>query len=346
MTEKQSPAFILIVDDEPSIIELLDRKLSEDGYSCVSAFDGDTAINKLKSHVFDLVLLDIKMPGTTGLDVLEYINLHSLNCAVIVITGVVDVETAIATLKLGVYDYILKPIQLDVFSDKVAQALEKRQQEIEHEHYQACLEDTVSEQRKSLNNALRNAVESLAYALEVKDKYTSSHSKRVTQLAVAIAREMRMPDAYIEKLRLACLVHDVGKIGVTDPILNKPDQLMPHERLEVMSHSEIGEQILSYIIQDQEILKTIRHHHEQYNGYGYPDGLSGEQIPHAARILRVADTYDAMTSIRPYREAMTVDEACEVIFKEKGNQFDPEIVDAFLNIILTSNTPYSITARQ
>ena len=175
-----------------------------------------------------------------------------------------------------------------------------------------------------------NAVIALAYALEAKDIYTSGHSQRVAKISVAIARELDMPRDSIEKIGLTRLIHDIGKIGVRESVLNKPDRLTDEEFHQVKRHCEMGEHMLYPIADDEEILMMVRHHHERYDGTGYPDELSGEHIPLGARILAVADAYDAMTSERPYREAMSDETACAELEHCKGTQFDPEVADAFL----------------
>jgi len=177
-----------------------------------------------------------------------------------------------------------------------------------------------------------NAIIALACSLEAKNKYTSGHSRRVAEISVAVARELDMPRDTIEKIRLGGWVHDVGKIGVRESILNKKGRLTEPEYRHVTFHPEVGERILAPVLEDEEILKIVRHHHERYDGGGYPDGLSGEQTSLGARILQVADAFDAMTSERPYRKAMNTEAACAEIDRCKGTQFDPEVAGAFLRI--------------
>lgn len=315
-------------------------------------------MKKLNARQFDLVLLDIRMPGKSGIDVLGEIQVKYPDTAVIMITAIADVETAIELMKTGAYDYIIKPADLDILMVSIDRALDKRRLILENKSYQLHLVEKVEEQTKKIRESFLNSITSLAYALEAKDKYTSGHSQRVTEIAIAIAQELGMPEDKIEKIRLAGLVHDIGKIGVRESVLHKPGRLTDEEYQHVTSHSEIGERILSPIIEDEEILKMVRHHHERYDGSGYPDGLSAEQIPRGARILAVADAYtnisgdqtgkeklsqgarilavadayDAMTSDRPYRNAMSPEVACAELEKGKGKQFDPVIVDAFLKV--------------
>lgn len=321
---------ILIVDDEEVIRRLLRQKLSDEGYRCEEAGSAEQALDKLRSNAVELVILDIKMPGELGTELLPEIKASYPDTAVIMATAIIDTSTVIQCMKEGAYDYITKPFNLDEVILSVDRALEKRRLELENRDYQQHLEQKVQEQAKKIRASFLNAITALAYALEAKDIYTSGHSQRVTEISVALAREMSMPRDSIDKIRLAGQVHDIGKIGVKESILNKPDKLTNEEFRHIQSHCEAGEHILTPIVEDEEILNVVRHHHERYDGRGYPDRLKAEQIPLGARILAVADTYDAMTSERPYREVMSDETACAEIKCCKNTQFDPEVADAFL----------------
>jgi response regulator RpfG family c-di-GMP phosphodiesterase len=328
MMEKQ--AAILIVDDEEAIRKLLERKLSSQGYLCQTASNADQALEKLRHNTVDLVILDIKMPGKSGVEALPEIRASYPDTAVIMATATTDASTAIQCMKQGAYDYVPKPFNLDEVALSVDRALEKRRLELENRDYQQHLEQKVAEQARKIRAAFLNAITALAHALEAKDRYTSGHSQRVAETSVAIARELGLPQEGIEKIRLAGLVHDIGKIGVRESILNKASRLADEESLHVRCHCEIGEHILDPVVDDKEILLMVRHHHERYDGHGYPDGLCGEQIPLGARILAIADAYDAMTSDRPYRAALGTEVACLETERCKGTQLDPSVVDAFL----------------
>ncbi len=341
---------ILIVDDELRIRDILSRKLNSEGYECIVTDCGESALPELRKRRFDLVLLDVSMPGKSGVDVLKEIQVMCPDTAVIMVTAMADAQTAINAMKIGAYDYIIKPVDLNMLTVNVDRALDKRRLILENRNYQLHLEERVEEQTRKVREAFLNSIKSLAYALEAKDKYTHGHSQRVTEIAVAIAEELGMSQDAIEKIRLAGLLHDIGKIGVRETILNKPGKLSDEEFNEVKCHSVVGERILSPIVEDKEVLEMVRHHHERYDGKGYPNGLTGEQISKGAGVLSVAETcativyegtlslatadaYDAMTSARPYREAMTSEEACAELVKNKGKQFAPETVDAFLKVL-------------
>jgi putative two-component system response regulator len=324
---------ILLVDDEAMIRQLLSQKLSPEGYRCEQAANAEQALEKLKKDgSIELVILDIKMPGKSGTELLPEIKAKYPDTAVIMATAVDDASIAINCMKAGAYDYVTKPFNLEEVGFSVKRALEKRRLELENRDYQQHLEQKVEEQAQKIRASFFNAITALAYALEAKDVYTSGHSQRVTEISVAIAKHLGLPSETIEKIRLAGLVHDIGKIGVREAVLNKPGSLSDEEFEHVRLHSVTGERILQPIVDDGEILKAVRHHHERYDGTGYPDGLKGEQIPQLARIIAVADTFDAMTSERPYRKALTKDVACAEVERCRGTQFDPEAADAFLEV--------------
>jgi len=327
MTEKQGD--ILIVDDEDTIRRLLHQKLKSEGYQCREAANAEQALDKLKTNAVDLVILDIKMPDKSGVELLPEIKASHPDTAVVMATATADTNTAIYCMKQGAYDYITKPFHLDEVIISVGRVLEKRRLELENKEYQQHLEDKVEEQAKKIRASFLSAITALAYALEAKDKYTSGHSQRVADISIAIAKEMCLPQESIQKIKLAGLVHDIGKIGVRESVLNKPSRLTDEEFRYIQKHPEIGEHILAPIADDGGILKLVRNHHERYDGTGYPDRLKGAQIPLCARILAISDAYEAMTSERPYRKAMSNKTARTEIEDGKGTQFDPEVAAAF-----------------
>ena len=216
---------ILLVDDEDMIRRLLAQKLSAEGYGCEQAANAGQALAKLKGGSFDLVILDIKMPGKTGVQLLPEIKAKYPDTAVIMATAMSDAITAINCMKAGAYDYVTKPFNLEEVVFSVRRALDMRRLELENRDYQQHLEQKVEEQAQKIRASYFNAVTALAYALEAKDVYTSGHSQRVTEISVAIAEHLKLPKETIEKIRLAGLVHDIGKIGVREAVLNKPGSL-------------------------------------------------------------------------------------------------------------------------
>ncbi len=320
---------ILIVEDEQGIRQLLQQKLSDEGYRCQEASSADQALDKLRSNPAELVILDIKMLGKSGAELLPEIKASYSDTAVIMATAVTDTHIAVQCMKQGAYDYLTKPFNLDEVVLSIDRALEKRRLELENKDYHLYLEQKVKAQAGKIRTSFLNTIAALALALEAKDKYTSGHSQRVAEISVSIAKELDMPRDIIERIRLAGIIHDIGKIGVRESILNKSARLTDEEFHQIQNHCENGEHILAPIV-DKQILKVVRHHHERYDGTGYPDGLCGGQIPLGAKILAVADAYDAMTSERPYRKALSVESACAEVERGKSIQFDPGTAAAFL----------------
>jgi putative two-component system response regulator len=254
-------------------------------------------------------------------------------------TAVSETVKAVEAMKLGAYDYVIKPFDVNMVVTSVHRALERRQLRLENKEYHDRLEEKVLEKTAELvemNAQLRhlflNTVQSLVHTLEAKDKYTEGHSRRVAKMAETMAKHLRFTDSQLERIHLAAILHDIGKIGVREACLNKPGRLTPAEYDEVKQHPLISERILKPIEALEDILPNIRHHHERFDGKGYPSGLRGTDIPIGSRILSVADSYDAMTSDRPYRRALSVHETLEELKRNTGTQFDPELVTLFLSI--------------
>ncbi|HEY97701.1 MAG TPA: response regulator [Dehalococcoidia bacterium] len=335
---------ILIVDDLASIRKIVYRKLVSEGYKCREVPDGDSALEAISEFEYDLVLLDVSMPGKSGIEVLREILAIYPDTSVIMVTSRDDAGTVIETMKMGACDYIIKPVNLSELPIRVRKALDRRKLVLENKEYRLHLEDKVKEQTEKIHEAFLNSITSLAFALEARDKYTSGHSQRVSKIALLICRRLGLKQSYTEKVTLAGLVHDIGKIGIKESILMKKEPLTDEEYSHIMAHSVIGEHILRPAINDEEILKIVRHHHERYNGTGYPDGLARQRIPLGARILAVADIYDAMTSDRPYRKAMKPNVAIDELKKQSRHMFDPVVVNAFFSI--ASGSPVAVPNRK
>ena len=322
---------VLVVDDEQIVRRLLHQKLANEGYECLEAGSADEALNVLKNNSdIALVVSDMKMPGRSGMELLSEVKTRYPDTAMIMATAVTETATAIECMKQGAYDYLTKPFKLDEVLFSIWRALEKRRLQLENREYRQNLEVKVEAQAEKIRASFFNAITSLAYALDAKDGYTAGHSQRVSEIAVGIGIELELPQPVMEQVRLAGLVHDIGKIGIDGTILHKPGALEPEERSEMEKHSAIGEHILAPVVDDTVILAMVRNHHERWDGMGYPDRLAGEGIPIGARILALADTFDAMTSERPYRTAKSVEFATEEIQRYAGVQFDPSVVDAFM----------------
>ncbi len=345
---------LLIVDDELVIREVLTERLSAAGYRCEAAASSAEALEKLRNGGgFDLVLSDIDMPGGNGVDLLRDIKQMSSDTDVIMVTGVLDLDTAICSIRSGATDYITKPFNLDQVVLTVDRTMEKRRLKEENRRYQISLESMVEErtqelQRKSaeverlykdlqtafqqIRSTYDTTLEALMEALDTRDTETQGHSRRVSEYTVTVAREMEVQEPELTQMRWGALLHDVGKIGVPDAILKKPAALTPAEWVEMRKHPELGRRILSGIKFLEGAIPIVYCHQERYDGTGYPRGLKGRQIPLGARIFAVVDTLDAMTMNRPYRKALPYERAREEIQKYSGIQFDPEVAEHFLQI--------------
>lgn len=325
-------ARLLIVDDEPAVREILARTLTEAGYECHVSANAQEALRRLSDCEYHLVVSDILMPGITGMELLDDIKASYPDTAVVMVTAVAETVTAVEALKNGASDYLTKPFNLDEVILSVDRSLQIRKLELENREYQEHLEQKLQEQTEAVEETFMGAVRALAGALEAKDRYTQGHSERVTEIAVMIAAEAGLDKRQLEQVKLAGTVHDIGKIGMPESILQKPGRLTAEEYEQVKQHPVIAERILEPVLRDHEVLRIVRHHHERYDGAGYPDGLESEEIPLGARIIGIADAYDAMTSDRPYRMAMTHKEALKNMYDNSGTQFDPPLTDLFIGI--------------
>ena len=335
--EDGTKARILVVDDESYVREIISRKLADDGYECDQAADAATALSLLSENSYECVLSDINMPGMDGIELLRRIRLADQDVAVIMITGAPDLDGALEAMRLGAHDHLAKPLNLAHLSLTVERAIEKKRLVQENREYQRNLETMVLERTKQLHEAneelrklFMGSIKALAQALEAKDEYTQGHSERVAEVSVNIAKYLSLSEREVHDIWLAGLLHDIGKIGIRESVLNKPGKLDAVEWELVRRHPVVAERILCPIDELSEVIRIVRHHHERYDGTGYPDGLKGGRIPLGARILAVADAYDALTSRRPYRDALSQEEALGVIEEAAGSQFDPVIVRAFL----------------
>jgi putative two-component system response regulator len=338
-TGQRTGETILVVDDETLVNTILARYLSQAGYDCLTAQSGHEALEKLGERPSALALCDIRMPGMDGIELLRRIKQFDDEIAVIMVSAVDNREVAVEAMRAGAYDYVIKPFHLEEVLISVQRALENRRLVLERKEYQRDLERRVEERTRELaqkneelERLFKSAIESIVLTLEAKDKYTEGHSRRVSVHATAIAEELGLSEEDIENVRRAALLHDIGKVGTKESILNKPGELTDEEGNHIRSHPETAVSILGPITPLHGVLDFIKHVHENYDGSGYPDRLKGDEIPLGARIIAVADVFDAMTSPRPYRAAMETDVVLEHIRNEAGRQFDPVVVEAFLRV--------------
>ena len=335
MTESKvgaPPVRILVTDDEISIREVLADGLETFGFSVVQAGNADEAFKRIREGGIDLVLSDIDMPGESGVALLGRIKAHDPDIEVILVTGVVDVDTAVGTIRQGAADYVTKPFNLEEVHIVVERTLEKRRLIRENREYQQGLETKVAERTRDLEESYESTLDALVTALDFRDNETHGHSRRVVEYAVMVAQAMGVVEPEMAWIRRGAILHDVGKIGVPDAILRKPGKLDASEWEEMKRHPEMGYRMLKHIRFLEPALVIVYCHQERWDGSGYPRGLRGEEIPLGARIFAAVDTFDAMTSDRPYRAAMSIEAARDEIRRFSGVQFDPQVAEAFLAI--------------
>ncbi|HDZ24579.1 MAG: response regulator [Deltaproteobacteria bacterium] len=325
-------AHILVVDDEEQIRRLLRRMLERQGYACTLAADAGHARKCLGEQNFELALCDVQMAGESGIDLARHIRGKYEDTVVIMVTGVDDPGIAETAMELGIYGYIIKPFNPDEVIINIRNALRRRELEISNRLYRRDLERMVAERIAGLRKAMEGIVEAITLAVESRDPYTAGHQQRVADLAHAMAREMGLSDNQREGIRMAGMIHDLGKISVPAEILSKPTRLTKIEFALIKNHSRVGYDILKKIEFPWPIAQMVLQHHEKMDGSGYPDGLSGEGILPEARILCVADVVEAMASHRPYRPALGIDKALKEIEENRGILYDPNVVDACVRL--------------
>ena len=330
---------ILIVDDDRQVREVLHQIFVSAGYNCLLANDGREGVEVFEAGRPPLIVTDLKMPVMTGMQLLQQVRAIDADAAVIVLTGAADVKTAIESLKLGAYDFILKPVNVDELLIAAERALERRQLLIERREYHELLERRVVEATHDLASAYRQlqetyhaTLEALGSALDTRDIGTEAHSRRVHGYTLATAREHAVPETDLTDLAHGVLLHDIGKIGIPDAILLKPGPLTPEEWAIMRRHPEIGKALIEKIPFLRGAVPIVYAHHEKWDGSGYPRGLKGEDIPLGARIFMVVDAFDAMTFDRPYSRAKPLEVARTEIRRCAGAHFDPGVVESFFRV--------------
>ena len=332
-------ARILVVDDEAHVRSMIAATLERQGYEVMLASGGLEALEAIDQESFELILTDIVMQEGNGLALLERIHGQNPNLPVIMVTAIHDISVAIDSMRRGAYDYLLKPFEREHLVATVQRALEHRQALQESRTYQQNLEQVVRARTEMLRQAMEDlehsydvTLEALGDALDLKDSETEGHSKRVTAFTIALARAMGISPAEIKVIARGAFLHDIGKMAIPDDILRKPGKLTPGEQEIMREHCTRGYQMLRKIPFLAEAAEIVFTHQEHYDGSGYPSALKGAAIPIGARIFAVADTLDAITSDRPYRQARTFDAARAEIIRCSGTQFDPAVVEVYLKI--------------
>lgn len=326
---------ILIVDDEPEITAIL-SDLFYGKYDCTTAGSAEEALERLAEADYELVVSDITMPGMSGLDMIPHVKSNSPNTAVVMISGMQTVESAIEALRLGAFDYVMKPFDLRQVEAVVTRALEHQDLIVAKQRYEDHLEELVEQRTAELDQALnsledayRSTLKALTAALETRDLETHGHSERVVSYSMRLGREYGLDNERLKSLEFGSLLHDIGKIGVPDLILRKPAKLTSEEWVLMREHPVHGQQILRGIKFLEGAARVVAQHHEKWDGSGYPLGLSADDIDICARIFSVADAFDAITSDRVYRKGKPYEAAAQELDEWAGKQFDPKVVEAF-----------------
>lgn len=324
---------LLIVDDEINIRMTLKEYLDEEGYKCLVAANSKEALKLLEEKEIKVVICDLKMPGMNGLDFIKlYKDQHPESyIQFVMITGFIDANTMRLSFKEGAIDYLYKPVTLEEVKNAVDKGMQKFSLELENQ----LAWDRNSERLAKAENLIKKKhlemIQLMLQIINARDKFTEEHCKRVCDISSIIAQKMGLSTQLIAKIKLASLLHDVGKIAIPDKILLKPEQLTEEEYAIVKQHSQKGFEIVKDYVQ-REIAEFILYHHEQFDGKGYPNGLAATRIPLGARIIALADVYDALRNYRPYRGALSKEEAIRIL-AEETYKFDPMVLNTFLSII-------------
>lgn len=330
---------VLVVDDEPSMRSFLLQALEPMTARVGEAGDAHSALESIESGDYDIVLSDMYMPGASGMELLTMAKHSQWDVGFILITGRPEIDQIITALRMQVSDFLVKPFNLQDLSESLQRCYQQLNTRRAAQRYQDSLEASIQRRTRDLQSALHNVetnyqatLEALVASLDAREHETYAHSFRVRSYTIRLAREVGYPPALLPQLDQAALLHDIGKIAVRDSILLKPGKLTDDEWVEMKQHCVAGEQILNRVSFLQPAAGIIRHHHERFDGRGYPDGLAAEEVPLGARIFAFADTMDAMTSDRPYRNAPGWQATFEEIRRCAGTQFDPYIAEAYLSI--------------
>ncbi len=345
MTAHPGIVTVLVVDDEEPIRNALRKYLKQQQFEVYTAGSAEEALQQLRLHKVALMLSDIRMPGTSGVDLVPQALEIEPDLAILMLTAVNDATSAALCMQRGALDYLTKPIELADLGRAVQRALKRREMQLENRHLNQWLKEEVTtrtaelqRERHRLERVSTATLEVLVNALEAKDPYLRGHSARVADLSANIATEMGLSEEDVERVRMAGRLHDLGKIGTRDAVVNKEGPLTADEFEHVKQHVIIGAQILAPLVHLGDIVAMVKSHHERFDGSGYPDGLRGEDAPMGGRIIAVAEVYDALTTARPYQEKMTPEQAVERMADLSGTVLDPRVYAALVRLVARRQT--------
>jgi len=336
---------ILVVDDEEPIRNALKKFLQQQQFEVYAAGSGEDALQQLRRHRIALMLCDIRMPGTSGVDLVPQAIEIEPELAILMLTAVNDATSAALCMQRGAMDYLTKPIELADLGRAVQRALKRREMLLETRQLNQWLKEEVTtrtaelhRERVKLERISVATLEALVNALEAKDPYMRGHSARVADLSATIAHQLGLAEEQVEHVRVAGRLHDIGKIGTREAVINKQGPLSPEEFEHVKQHVIIGSQILAPLAHLGDIIPAVRGHHERWDGTGYPDGLRGEDIPLSARIIGTAEVFDALSTSRAYQEKMNAEQAVERMTDLAGTVLDPKVFEALTTVVARRRT--------
>src|SRR5688572_15124718 len=331
---------VLVVDDEEPIRNALRKFLKQQQFEVYTAGSADEALQQLRLHKIALMLSDIRMPGTSGVDLVPQALEIEPDVAILMLTAVNDATSAALCMQRGAMDYLTKPIELADLGRAVQRALKRREMQLENRHLNQWLKEEVTTRTAELHRQQHRmeristaTLEALVNALEAKDPYLRGHWARVADLSANIATEIGMNEEDVDRVRMAGRLHDLGKIGTRDAVVNKEGPLTAEEFEHVKQHVIIGAQILAPLVHLGDVVQMVKTHHERFDGTGYPDGLRGEEVPMGGRIIAAAEVYDALTTSRPYQAKMTPEEAVARLADLSGTVLDPRVYEALARIV-------------
>jgi putative nucleotidyltransferase with HDIG domain len=340
LVPSEGPTTILVVDDEEQVRTSIAAYLEQKGYEVTLAVTGEQAVQIVRRQKITGLLLDVHLPGMSGIELVPQLLEIEPALAILMLTAVNDATTAALCLQRGASDYLLKPVDLEHLGRAIQRALLRRHTLLEDQRINRWLRDEVvlrsAELRLERENLERISVatlEALVNALEAKDPYMRGHSARVADLSAMVAAELELSDEDIELVRTAGRLHDIGKIGIREEILNKQGPLTDEEYAQVKQHVLVGSQILAPLVHLRDVISSVRSHHERWDGFGYPDRLAGDAIPFGARIIGAVEIFDALTTSRPYQEKMPSDTAIERMRDLAGTVLDPDVHRALESVI-------------
>jgi putative nucleotidyltransferase with HDIG domain len=336
----EGPVTLLVVDDEDAIRSALQRFLVKQGYEVSTAASGEEALHILQRQRITGILLDVRLPGISGIDLVPQILDQDPTVALLMLTAINDATSAALCMQRGAMDYLTKPIDLDHLKRAIQRALVRRNTMLEDQQINRWLKEEVAirsaevrVERANLERISVATLEALVNALEAKDPYLRGHSARVADMSAMVAAELGYSDEQVEAVRTGGRLHDIGKIGIREEVLNKQGPLTDEEYEHVKEHVVVGSQILAPLLHLKEIISFVRSHHERWDGFGYPDRLAGEDIPYGARIIGAVEIYDALTTSRPYQEKMEPEVAVERMRDLVGTVLDPRVQEALAKVV-------------